>query len=245
MTEPNWVDLDGVVNMRDLGGRTTADGRRLRDGVVLRSDNLHDLPDASVRVLLDDYRLSDIVDLRTNGEHARSGEFPLDGAVRLHKMSLYPEDDPDDPMPPWVGELGDDLVGEPEDLAHGVARHYLNYFRLRPDSLVGALRVVANAEGTTVINCAAGKDRTGTTSALLLAAVGVPDDQVSPTTRRATNGCRPSWPGSGVAASPDRPSMTPGRPVHPARGDGHGPAGTGRALRRRAQLAVRPRLDRR
>ncbi len=178
MTEPNWVDLDGVVNMRDLGGRTTADGRRLRDGVVLRSDNLHDLPDASVRVLLDDYRLSDIVDLRTNGEHARSGEFPLDGAVRLHKMSLYPEDDPDDPMPPWVGELGDDLVGEPEDLAHGVARHYLNYFRLRPDSLVGALRVVANAEGTTVINCAAGKDRTGTTSALLLAAVGVPDDQI-------------------------------------------------------------------
>ncbi len=177
-TEPNWVEIDGLVNARDLGGRTTADGRRLREGVVLRSDNLHDLSADSVRWLLDDYRLSDIVDLRTNGEHARSGAFPFNGEVRLHKLSLYPDDDPNDPMPPWVGELGDDLVGEPEALSQGVARHYLNYFRLRPDSLVGALRVVANAEGATIINCAAGKDRTGTTCALLMRAVGVPVDQV-------------------------------------------------------------------
>lgn len=177
-TEPNWVELDGVVNMRDLGGRTTTDGRQVRPGVVLRSDNLHDLPAESVRVLLDDYQLSDIVDLRTNGEHARSGEFPFNGEVKLHKMSLYPDDDPNDPMPPWFGELGDDLQGEPEDLAHGVARHYLGYFRLRPDSLIGALRVIARADGATIINCAAGKDRTGTTCALLLSAVGVPAEQV-------------------------------------------------------------------
>lgn len=176
--EPNWVDLEGVVNMRDLGGRTTADGRRLRDGVVLRSDNLHDLPTESVRILLDDYQLSDVVDLRTNGEHARSAEFPLDGEVQLHKLSLYPDDDPGDPLPPWVGELGSDLVGEPEDLAHGMARHYLNYLRLRPESLVKALRVVADSQGATIVNCAAGKDRTGTTCALLLAAVGVPDNQI-------------------------------------------------------------------
>ena len=51
-TEPNWVDLDGVVNMRDLGGRTTVDGRTVRSRVVLRSDNLADL---TVRVSANRY----------------------------------------------------------------------------------------------------------------------------------------------------------------------------------------------
>lgn len=72
-TEPNWVDLDGVVNMRDLGGRTTADGRTVRSCVVLRSDNLADLTPTSAAYLLNHYRLSDVVDLRTNREHASDG----------------------------------------------------------------------------------------------------------------------------------------------------------------------------
>lgn len=176
--EPNWVELDGVVNMRDLGGRTTAAGRAVRAGVVLRSDNLHDLTSASAARLLGEFGLSDVVDLRTNTEHACNGAWPFNGEVRLHKMSLYPDDDPNAPLPPWDGELGDERAGEPRDFAHLTARHYLGYFRWRPDSLLGALRTVARAEGATIINCAAGKDRTGTTCAVLLTAVGVPDEQV-------------------------------------------------------------------
>lgn len=176
--EPNWLALDGVVNMRDLGGRTTTDGRTVRDAVVLRSDNLHDLTDDSVRVLLEDYRLSDVVDLRTNRERALSGQWPFNGQVRWHKMSLYPEDDPATPLPPWEGEIGGDGPGRPGDRVRGVARHYLKYFETRPDSVIGALRTTAWAPGATVINCAAGKDRTGTISAVLLSAVGVPADEV-------------------------------------------------------------------
>ena len=78
MSEPNWVALDGVVNMRDLGGRTTADGRRVRDGVVLRSDNLADLTTTSVDRLLAEYRLSDVIDLRTTS--------PLDEEAILDEL---------------------------------------------------------------------------------------------------------------------------------------------------------------
>lgn len=177
-TEPNWVDLDGVVNMRDLGGRTTADGRTLRSRVVLRSDNLADLSTTSVQTLLDDYRLSDVIDLRTNGEHARDGVWPFDGRVRQHRMSLYPDDDPNDPFPPWFGQLAVVHPDEPQDRAHQAARHYFGYFTARPDSIVGVLRTIAYAQGATIINCAAGKDRTGTTSAVLLRALDVPVDQV-------------------------------------------------------------------
>lgn len=175
-TEPNWVALDGVVNMRDLGGRTTVDGRTVRSGVVLRSDNLADLTPSSAAHLLSHYRLSDVIDLRTNGEHARDGAWPFNGEVRLHRLSLYPDDDPQAAVPPWAGLS--DAPDDPRDHAAKIANHYLGYFSARPDSLLGALRTVAGAHGAAIINCAAGKDRTGTTSALLLSAVGVPADQV-------------------------------------------------------------------
>ena len=64
------------------------------------------------------------------------------------------------------------------DTVHVVAGHYLGYFRSRPDSIIGALRAVAGSPGAAIINCAAGKDRTGTVSAVLLAALGVPEDQI-------------------------------------------------------------------
>lgn len=176
--EPNWVGLEGVVNMRDLGGRVTMEGRALRSGVVLRSDNLHDLTTESTQRLLEDYQLSDVIDLRTNREHARNGAWPFGRQVRLHKMSLYPDDDPGAELPPWFGELAVADPDESRDMVQVTARHYLGYLKVRPDSLLGALRTVATAEGATIINCAAGKDRTGTTSAVLLTAVGVPDEQV-------------------------------------------------------------------
>lgn len=177
-TEPNWVQIDGVVNMRDLGGRTTVTGRTVRCRTVLRSDNLADLTPSAAGHLLDHYRVTDVVDLRTNGEHARDGAWPFNGQVRLHRMSLYPDDDPNEPLPPWHGALAAPAPGEPRDHSHLTARHYLGYFTTRPDSLIRALRTVASSTGATIINCAAGKDRTGATSALLLSVVGVPADQV-------------------------------------------------------------------
>ncbi len=176
--QPNWVRVDGLVNIRDFGGMTTAEGRMIRDGVVLRSDNLDNLPQTSIDWLLDDLGLSDVVDLRTNSERARATRFPFDGRVDVHRLSLYPDDDPNDPMPAWFGELAVLEDGDPPDTVHIVAGHYLGYFRTRPDNIVAALRAVAAARGATIINCAAGKDRTGTVSAVLLSAVGVPRAQV-------------------------------------------------------------------
>lgn len=176
--EPNWVEVDGLVNIRDLGGTTTADARVVHDGLVFRSDNLDDLSEASISRLLDDLGVSDVVDLRTNTERQGVTGFPFDGRVQLHKLSLYPDDDPSDPIPAWFGDLSVLEDGDPPDTVHIVAGHYLGYFRARPDSIVNALRTVATAQGATIINCAAGKDRTGTVSAVLLSALDVPQAQI-------------------------------------------------------------------
>lgn len=174
----NWLDIEGLVNVRDLGGRTTVDGRRVQNARVLRSDNLQDLTAASVTRLLDELGVTDVIDLRTNRERRFAGPTLLQGRVNEHALTLYPEDDPDAPRPPWSNDLAEIDHTNPQQHAAGMASHYLEYLQARADHLLAALRVVSKAEGAVVIHCAAGKDRTGTTCAMILGAVGVPDEQI-------------------------------------------------------------------
>ena len=41
--ERMWIDLDGLANMRDVGGIPTTDGGKIVPGRLLRSDNLQTL----------------------------------------------------------------------------------------------------------------------------------------------------------------------------------------------------------
>jgi hypothetical protein len=58
------------------------------------------------------------------------------------------------------------------------SEHYLGYLSTRPDSISAALDIVSRSRGATVVHCAAGKDRTGTVTALALDAAGVPHEVI-------------------------------------------------------------------
>lgn len=195
MHHPNWIELEGVVNMRDLGGLPTASGDVVRPRRVLRSDNLQDLPPSSVSTLLERYAVSDVVDLRTHVEVAREGDGPLRsvGTVRIHHFTLYREDSLESGIPaaeralPWevdekVAGVGGVAVVAPNGHRPNHdefwSDHYLKYLATRPDSVVAALRAIAYSEGAAVVHCAAGKDRTGTIVGLALTMVGVTDEAV-------------------------------------------------------------------
>lgn len=177
---PNWIELDGVCNLRDLGGLAAAGGAQIRPKTLLRSDNLSDLPVDSARVLARDYRLSDVVDLRTEMEIRESGQGPLaqGSQVRFHDFSLYPRESPGQTTPPWLEDKNLHTESTAVPRAQALAIHYMRYLTGRPDSVVAALRVIARAPGAALINCAAGKDRTGTVTAVALSAVGVDREDV-------------------------------------------------------------------
>src|SRR5688500_9614894 len=88
-----WIDLDGAVNVRDLGGLPTGDGRATRRGRVLRSDNLQDLTLGDIRLLVDDYALKHVIDLRSAAEVQLEGPGPLTRtpSVTVHHLSLFAE----------------------------------------------------------------------------------------------------------------------------------------------------------
>jgi protein tyrosine/serine phosphatase len=174
-----WIDLDGAVNVRDLGGLPAADGRLTAMRALLRSDNLQDLSAADVRILVDDIGLTTVVDLRSAAEAESEGPGPLDAVPSVEHLHLS--------VLPEIGERTDvvaealllkrerDRARYPDDAMCG---HYLGYLEERPDSVTGALRAIARAPGAAIVHCAAGKDRTGVVIALTLTAVGVPADMV-------------------------------------------------------------------
>jgi protein tyrosine/serine phosphatase len=174
-----WIHLDGLVNMRDLGGLPTHDGRTTVPRRLIRSDNLQDLTEADVRRLVDELGVTDVVDLRTETEVNLEGPGPLRRVESLahHHHSLVTERPADDPE--RVGEralaLTDDTGRRGGEFW---ARHYLGYLSKRPDSVAAALEVVSTAHGAAVVHCAAGKDRTGTVVAMALDVAGVPHEEI-------------------------------------------------------------------
>jgi len=190
VTDSRWIELDGAVNARDLGGLPTVDGSRVRPDRLIRSDNLQGLSRADIRVLVENHRVRAVADLRTGVEVDAEGPGPLtaEPRVRIAHLSLFPEaghntdaaaldEDPDgDPQQPIVlpwQQRRDDGAQR-----HGAAAVYLGYLEDRPDSALAALRLIASTDGATIVHCAAGKDRTGVVTALALAEVGVPREEI-------------------------------------------------------------------
>ena len=172
-----WLELEGAVNARDVGGLPLRDGGAVRRGRLLRTDNLQALTENDVRKLVDELRVQAVVDLRTGIEVELEGPGPLvaDERVRIAHRSLYPEtggqtDIDAETALPWT------LQSPPEDAGETpTVQVYLAYLRRRPDSVVEALREIAHAprDGAVVVHCAAGKDRTGVVVALALEVAGV------------------------------------------------------------------------
>ena len=170
--QPDWIDLDGTANTRDVGGLPTTDGGRIVCRRLLRSDNLQDLSAEDVRRLIDDYGVRTVADLRADIEIRAGGAGPMtrEPLVAVELLSLFPErsrdaiaaDQPD--VPPWDRRP---VTGR------GFSGLYLGFLAERADSVLAALRMIAHREGATLVHCTAGKDRTGTVVALALADAGV------------------------------------------------------------------------
>ena len=183
MTTPRWIELDGVVNMRDVGGLPTTDGGVVATGRLLRSDNLQDLCESDVEALAQ-LGVTDVVDLRSNAELTLEGPGPLRARdLTHHHHSLFRDDvravtAQEALVLPWSTKDQEKADAQPRLDDDYWASHYLGYLTHRPDSVSAALAVVARSRGATIVHCAAGKDRTGTVVGLALSVAGVSDDDV-------------------------------------------------------------------
>lgn len=143
----------GALNLRDLGGLPTVDGRVVRRGRVYRSEY--------PRFVTKDGDMVRRLGLRTVVDLRRRSEVEFE-CVR------------------WADHGVDHVVCS---LSAGVTSSwhaaYEAYLERRPDRVVSAVRRVLSAAGHPVLfHCAAGKDRTGVLAALLLSVLGVAEEAI-------------------------------------------------------------------
>jgi protein-tyrosine phosphatase len=155
------IDLAGCLNFRDIGGYPTADGHVVRWRQVFRSDALHHLTREDVAHLRDELRLGAVIDLRSSAELSSEGRGPLAGEpLHFHHYPLFDGEAPK-------------TVPSPEMTL--TDRYFLlAEFAKRPIARV--IDTLAAADAPAVYHCAAGKDRTGVVSAIVLGVLGVPEE---------------------------------------------------------------------
>jgi protein-tyrosine phosphatase len=159
------LEWEGCLNVRDLGGLPTEEGRRTRQGVVVRSDNIRKLSDAGWHALAD-HGIERIVDLRWPEELAE--DKPRDVDIEVVHISVLGEAvDPE-----YVQEL-DAQLASVDDVADHYAWSYVDWLERYRDRFGRVFAAIADTEGGVVVHCMGGKDRTGVVSAILLRLAGV------------------------------------------------------------------------
>ena len=202
MNNQRILEIEGVINFRDLGGYQTQDSRTVRWGRVYRSAQLDRMSDKGAKEL-SALGIKTVVDLRFSEEAKR---YP----TMLHAV-------PDADIFTWHDSFDGDNNGEGDaiklswrrslesnDSAQVREAMRVNY----PKKLYShkaiykkMLMRIMEQQTPLVFHCAAGKDRTGVAAALILSLLGVSDGVIIEDyllTQRATQGLLDSFHAGGA-----------------------------------------------
>jgi len=169
------LPLQGTPNFRDLGGYETTDGRFVRWGLIYRSGVLSNLTPSDFNYL-GQLGVRVVCDFRTAQENATAPEIwipdshvvqvslPIGDGTGKGAVSSMQQMLATNPTPAQLRQWLTDIYG---GFAFTNAPEYAKVFvQLKEDHL------------PLLYHCAAGKDRTGVFSALLLLTLGVPEETV-------------------------------------------------------------------
>lgn len=159
------IALEAVHNFRDMGEYPTVDGRRTRPGQLFRADGLFRLT-ANDLATLEPLGLRTVIDLRTFGELDTYGRYPAEGLASWHHL-------------PVIDVTWERVEVEERSATQFLYDQYTSMLAYGEPLFAAAIRTLALPGALPgVFHCAAGKDRTGILAALILGAIGVPDDVI-------------------------------------------------------------------
>ena len=181
------LNIDGVINFRDLGGYKTEDGRIVKWGQLYRSAQLDRMSKQGVFDMAQ-MGIQVVVDLRFSDE--------------THKYPTITSAVPDAEMLSWHKELNEAVEGSHKQdtnfKSNDIQRSWkdsldsndpvkiretmrVNYpKKLYSHQAIYRKMLLRLGQGNLplVFHCAAGKDRTGVAAALILGLLGVSDEQI-------------------------------------------------------------------
>ena len=179
------IELETVLNARDLGGLVTHDGRKIKQGRLLRTANMSRLNEHDIGVLKG-YNLKLVLDFRTRRVIDANPNVEIDGVKYVHI--------------PIVKDLASRVTGKGDYETRSMAEIYLTFSQdfggkgfdwmldfykglYSSDYSLSQYKIFfdylkENTQGAVIFHCTAGKDRTGVGAILLLSALGVDREQI-------------------------------------------------------------------
>lgn len=161
---------DACYNAREVGGYPTQQGGQIAWRVLVRTDNLSRLT-AGGRAALIDYGVRAIIDLRDPSELTMEPHFfttatdPGKAPVYYNVPLIHLADEA------WQKKVAHDPT-TPDFYCLT-----LDHFKSQVAAIMRTF--LATSEGSVLVHCHAGKDRTGLVVALLLAVAGVPEEIIA------------------------------------------------------------------
>ena len=178
-----FLDVEGLKNARQLGGYIGVDGRRVRDGLLIRTEGLDKLSEEAANALAEKYSVSYVVDFRMGYERALAADQTIPGAEN-EWISVYEMDmtDPENvALMKRISQLDSALQKSVEYAKTGKLASLYTEILLSERGQQGYARffdILLEADGPVLWHCTHGKDRTGVAAALVLYALGVDEDTI-------------------------------------------------------------------
>lgn len=167
------VPLERGVNFRDLGGYAGAGGRRVRWGRLFRSGHLSALSETD-RACLATLGIRTVCDLRLPEELANENAV-LPGDPDVEVLGIPPGIR----EPGYLDRVFDQAEG-PGEVVDTMNFLIAAFVRDATEEYRRLFRILLEGrEGPLLVNCSAGKERTGVAVAFLLSALGVPRETVT------------------------------------------------------------------
>jgi protein-tyrosine phosphatase len=173
ITAERRVPLERTINFRDLGGYENSEGLRVKWGQIFRSDNFSRLTDRD-QTFLKGMGIKLVCDFRTPSEVQKTPDrLPDESIGYLHLPVIHGEFD-------FMTALERLKRGDDSQFSKDfMVKSYLQNIEEFPEIWGRVLECISKrANRPLIFHCTGGKDRAGTCAALLLLALGIPEETV-------------------------------------------------------------------
>jgi len=174
MAAERLLPLACCDNFRDLGGYETADGRAVRWDRLYRTGDLSKLTSSDLEYL-SQFDIKLVCDFRSDRERIASPDRTIDDAPELLDLPIDQEGVDPQELRTKIRTGGLVALGV-EKMMKDAYRAFVTHYSKEWATMFE--RLVREESLPTVVHCTAGKDRTGFASALVLFALGVPEETV-------------------------------------------------------------------
>ena len=145
----------------------------LKKGLLFRGESLYKLPAKYQKLLIDEFHIKVIVDLRTRQERESEPDYGLPGVKNIHIPLINMEE-----MGASSTEEGKENAAANQQLPDMFKYYRLFVKEIRIEAWTKIFNVLLEEDGAIMFHCTQGKDRTGITAALILTLLGAGKEEI-------------------------------------------------------------------